>query len=189
MEGDEDVSIVKFGDTVEIMGTAWTVTSKPGVNMSKLRERLGAVEAVAATAWHLADQQTLNALADCERSLRRIITRAEVTEGMERIEIAQMHGPTVEFTGRMVCTTKFAERRGDRYVTLELYETQGGALVAVTAFELGEGGQESERAVVVPPIADVQAMRFAVMEAFTWHTEAKKMVRKKLGWDLRCEVR
>ena len=154
--------------------------------VSKLNDRIETLQGAASTAWQVADQQTLNALADCERSLKRIIARAEVGEGMERIEIAQMHGPTVEFTGRMLCTTQFSDRRAGRTVTLELYETQGGAMVAVTAFDLG--GQESERATVISPIADVRAMRFAVMEAFTWHTEAKKMVRKKLGWDLRMEV-
>lgn len=156
--------------------------------MSKFGDRLDALAGIGGAAFRIGDQQTINALADCERTLRRIIARAEVAEGMERIEIAQMYGPVLEFTGRLLCETEFADRRAGRTVTLELYETQGGAMVAVTAFELGQGGQESERATVIPPIADVQAMRFAVMEAFTWHTEAKRMVRKKLGWDLRQEV-
>jgi hypothetical protein len=149
--------------------------------------RLEMVKGAAATAWQVADKQTLNALADCERTLRRIAKRATVTEGFERFEIRQINGPAIEFTGRLLCETSFADRREGNQVTLEVYETQGGAMVAVRAFERSDGG-ESEAATVITPAADLQAMRFAVMDAFGWRTEAKAMVRKKLGWELRVEV-
>ncbi len=150
-------------------------------------------------------QATLSALADCERTLRRIAKRAAVVEGFERFEIRQINGPNVEFTGRLLCETSFADRREGNQVTLEVYETQGGAMVAVRAFERSDGG-ESEAATIVKPMLrtthenvgpsggsgwmeiDHEAMRLAVMDAFGWRTEAKAMVRKKLGWDLRVEI-
>ena len=134
-------------------------------------------------------EQTLNALADCERLLRRISKRAEVIGGFERIEIAQINGPRLEFTGRLLCDVSLPENRAGLMVVFELYETAGGAMVAVSASNLADGsGHEDERATVIPPSDDVQAMRFAAMDAFGWRTEAKKMVRTALGWDLRVEV-
>lgn len=133
--------------------------------------------------------EVFSVLADCRNALNRARYRVKAGRGWERVEIRQMRGPLVEFTGRLLCSTEFVAHRKDIRMTLELYETRGGALVAVNASNLAdESGQEDERCVVVPPTADVQAMRFAVMDAFEWNTEAKKMVRKQLGWDLRMEV-
>lgn len=151
--------------------------------------RLEMVKNAAATAWQVADQQTLSALADCERTLRRIAKRAAVVEGFERFEIRQINGPAVEFTGRLLCDVSLPENRAGLSILCELYETAGGALVAVSASNLADGsGHEDERATVIPLSDDVQAMRFAAMDAFGWRTEAKKMVRTALGWDLRVEV-
>ena len=151
--------------------------------------RLEMVKNAAATAWQVADQQTLNALADCERTLRRITKRAAVVEGFERFEIRQINGPAVEFAGRLLCWATLPENRAGLSILCELYETAGGALVAVSASNLADGsGHEDERATVIPLSDDVQAMRFAAMDAFGWRTEAKAMVRKKLGWELRMEV-
>lgn len=137
------------------------------------------------------EQQTFSVLADCERALRRIAKRAEALPGdWERIEIRQMRGPTIEFTGRMLCDTTFVTQGRDALeITLEVWLTKGGSFVAVSASNLPGGqGREDERAAVIPKSDDELAMRFAVMDHFTWHTEAKKMVRKRLGWDLRVEL-
>lgn len=134
-------------------------------------------------------QATISALADCERTLHRIAKRAAVVEGFERFEIRQINGPAVEFTGRLLCETTLSENRAGLTIVFELYETAGGALVAVSASNLADGsGHEDERATVIPLSYDVQAMRFAAMDAFGWRTEAKKMVRTALGWELRVEV-
>lgn len=159
-------------------------------NADKLTARLAAVYEAAQTAGG-DNQQTFNALADCERALRRIVKRAESLSGeWERIEIRQMRGPVIEFTGRMLCDTTFTTMGRDALeITLEIWETRSGSLIAVSASNLPNGeGREDERAAVIPKSDDVMAMRCAVMDHFTWHTEAKKMVRKKLAWDLRVEV-
>ncbi len=166
-----------------------TETTKP-TNDEKLTARLSTVYG-AAQAAGADDQQTFSVLADCERALRRIVKRNEALSGeWERIEIRQMRGPVIEFVGRMLCDTTFTTAgRGELELTLEIWETRGGALVAVSASNLPDGsGREDERAIVVPKSDDEMAMRFAVMEHFTWHTAAKKMARNKLGWDLRLEV-
>ena len=51
----------------------------------------------------------------------------------------------------------------------------------------GREAREDARVTVVPPTDDVQAMRFAVLDAFDWDNRARSMARK-LGWSLRTEV-
>lgn len=154
----------------------------------RFQHRLDELTKAAMEARDIAGIEAANVLATATNQLRRAIKRAEaLPDQWERFEIRQVNGPVIEFTGRLLCETSFADRRAGNQVTLELYETRGGAMVAVRAFERSDGG-ESEAATVITPTDDVQATRFAVMEAFNWHTEAKTMVRKKLGWDLRIEV-
>ncbi len=152
----------------------------------KLTVRLAALATLAHDTAAVAEQQTLSILADAERALKRAQKRAEGLSGKwERTEIRPANGPAVEFTGRLLCETSFQDRKEGNPVTLELYETRGGAMIAVVAFE--RNGHESETAKVIDASDDTQAMRFAVMDAFLWRTEAKKMVRA-LGWSLTVEV-
>lgn len=126
-------------------------------------------------------------LADAVKAMKREVRRHSASEGFDAIEIAQMRGPTVEFNGRLLAESEFTARAGQD-MALEIYETEGGALVAVTSSTLpGETGREDARVTVVPPTDDVQAMRFAVMDAFRWENRARTMARK-LGWSLRMEV-
>lgn len=132
----------------------------------------------------------LGVLNDASRSLSRVIRRAEVPADLEDIEIVPNRGPAVSFTGKLLCETTFSTKSGMPLdLTLEIYETQGGALVAVSTSTLPNGrGREDCRALVVPPQADQLAMRCAVMEFFAWDNHARSMVRKALGWSLRVEV-
>ena len=160
-------------------------------NQNPFQKRIDLLAGAAATAWQVADQQTLTALADCERTLRKVARRAETLSGeWKRIEIRQQRGPVIEFTGRMLCEgSATINGRETLDLALEVWETRGGALVAVSASTLsGESGREEERALVVPASDDAQAMRFAVMDFFGWRQEAKRMVRKQLDWQLQVEV-
>jgi hypothetical protein len=131
-----------------------------------------------------------SAIADAQRAVKRILKRAEeMPAEWERVEFVQDRGPTIEATARLIAETSFDTRQGQPLqMDLEIWETQGGALIAVSASTLPGGtGREDLRATVIPPIADVQAMRFAVMDALNWHVRARSMVRK-LGWSLRVEI-
>lgn len=133
----------------------------------------------------LTNEEAMNALSNCEQALYRAQKRAEKPPGdMERVEIAQRHGPTLEFTGRCIAGTQFKARGG--MVDLQVWETQGGALVAAEAAP-GRGMEEDWRALVVPANDDEQAMRFAVMDFFGWGDRARKMA-ARAGWSLRMEV-
>lgn len=132
---------------------------------------------------------TLGALNDADKALKRIMARATVPVEYERVEIVQNRGPTVEFSGKLLAETIF-QTRGHKplSILLQIYETAGGALIAAsTSVPVNEVGGEDARVTVVPRQDDVQAMRFAVMDAFQWELRARSMMRK-LGWSLRMDV-
>jgi len=154
----------------------------------RFQHRLDELTKAALEARDIAGIEAANVLATATNQLRRAIKRAEaVPDPWERCEIRQRHGPNLEFWGRLLCDISFEDHKFGNSVTLELYETRGGAMIAVRAFELTDGS-EAEAATVIEPTDDVQAMRFAVMDAFKWSMEAQRMVRKALGWDLRLEI-
>ena len=154
-----------------------------------------------------------SALTDCERALKRIAARAEALSGeWERVEIVRSRGPKLEFTGRLLAEHEFQTRgRGPTFdMTLEVWETKGGAMIAASYGQPVDGGREIVEATVVKPIyqynldthyqtaaladgdpsqsLDAQAMRFAVMDAFDWTDAARTMATKRLKWSLREEV-
>lgn len=155
----------------------------------KLADRLEKVRSAAEAAWKAAGPDALSILADTERVLKRTVRRAEtLDQPWERVEIKQQRGPTLEFTGKLLFETKFETASHDPMrVEFEIWETQGGAMVAVSATEPAQrAGIEIVNATVVP-LGDTQAMRCAVMDHFDWHDRARNMARK-LGWALRQEV-
>lgn len=158
------------------------------MSADKLDKATDAIKAQAEEA-HLHDRSaTLTALADCERALKRITKRASVAKEMERVELVQTRGPTVEFSGRQLAQTQFNDSRTSDRVGFEIWETAGGALVAVIWSESSKGSDHDTcRVTVAPPTTDAQEQRLAVMEAFAWDLRARSMV-KKLGWSLKIEV-
>lgn len=155
----------------------------------KFSARLQAVQAAVEQTQPIAGEQVLNILADTERALKRAASRAEeLKDDWDRISIAQMRGPTVEATARLLAETSFTEKRNGLEMLLEIYETRSGALIAVTSSTLPGGeGKEDARVAVVEPSDDPLAMRLAVMDHFNWENRARAMVRK-LGWSLVQEV-
>jgi hypothetical protein len=113
------------------------------------------------------------------------------SDTLKEFSIGQKRGPTIEFTGRLLGDIDFeiTSGRGAMKMTLEIYETRGGALVAVSASRLlEEAGFEDVRAIVIPKQDDVQAMQFAAMDFWTWETRARRMVQRKLKWSLKMQV-
>ena len=129
------------------------------------------------------------ALADAIAALKRQIKRASVPEGMERFELTQDRGPTIEFTGRQIADVSFQTRGVDPMnVTFTIYETEGGALVGLHESEPAErSGYVSVRVHIVDASDDPAAMRREIMELFGWDDRARAMF-KKLGWTLRQEL-
>ncbi len=122
--------------------------------------------------------------------MKRFNKRAEaLPDEFERIEVVQQRGPTIEFTGRKLAEQDWVTHGNDpMVVAFEIWETQGGALVAITSTEPAERvGIEIVKAIVVERQDDALAMRLAVMDFFDWHDRARTMARK-LGWDLRVDV-
>ena len=157
----------------------------------KLTDRIEAVRGLAVTAWQVAGEQTLSALSDTERALKRAIKRAEAAagEGWERVEVVQQRGPTLGFNGRLLASQEFATRGHDPMrVVFEIWETTLGALVAISETEPAEReGIAVRNACVAKPEGDVLDQRLKVMDHFQFHDRARTMARK-LGWNLLVEV-
>jgi len=115
-------------------------------------------------------------------------------EELIKTTIRQTRGPKLVFTGQQIAEAKFTTRgREPLSWILEIWETAGGAYIAVTSSLPAErdDGVEDVRASVVEPSnfgGDRQAMQFAVLDHFEWTQRAKDMVRKQLKWKLTLEV-
>lgn len=158
--------------------------------ISNLRvfERLAAIIGLVGTSDWQQEQNSI--LADAERALKRAAKRAEaLPDEFERIEVVQQRGPRIEFVGRLLSEQEWVTRGSDPMkVAFEIWETQGGALVAISSTEPADRvGIEIVKAIVVERQDDVLAMRLAVMDFFDFHDRARTMARK-IGWDLRVEV-
>jgi hypothetical protein len=108
-----------------------------------------------------------------------------MTDEYEKLRIIQPRGPTIQAQAKLLAKVEF-EKRGQVPVdvTLEVYETVGGALIAVRrSMPIEFDGVEEVRALVVEPQDDAQAMHFEVMEHFDYEDRARTMARK-LKWKL-----
>ena len=123
---------------------------------------------------------------------RRVTPIEEKEKTMEDVEIKQTRGPTLRFKGTLLAEEAWDARDG--VMRLELWQTEGGALIPVTDGPM-RGGRDV-RAEVVRPIAhplmagelDFAAMQDAVMDFFAWDNRARSMVRKHLKWSLVRDV-
>lgn len=80
---------------------------------------------------------------------------ASCDDGLEAVTFKQSRGPTVRFTGRLLCETSWVTKGHQPLkMMLEVWETRGGALVAasILAKPDGEEGFEDVRVAVVEPI-------------------------------------
>jgi hypothetical protein len=115
----------------------------------------------------LVNATTLNA--------KRMVKRATVPDGMERIEYAPSKGPTVEFTGQLLHS---ADLNGN---AIEITQSLSGKLVVFQEWQ-GDWGDTLSRVDVCEP-----GDHLAVMDALNWSSLARSAARK-LGWNLRIEV-
>jgi len=111
------------------------------------------------------------------------------TGEMKPETIRQTRGPAIKFTGREIAHTEFTTKGRDPLSWIfEIWETAGGAMIAVTSSAPDQReGVDDVRATVVE-LGEAQAMQFAVMDHFDWTQRAKSMVRDQLGWKLVLEV-
>lgn len=108
--------------------------------------------------------------------------------------IRQTRGPKIRFNGKLIASDY------DGPLDLEIWQSEGGALIPVTIGEMR--GQDDVRAEVIEsPTLDGsslmldremkmrdKAMHFAVMDFFNWDNRARSMVKEQLGWNLVREV-
>jgi hypothetical protein len=121
-----------------------------------------------------------NILFRAEQDANRIINRRTAPADMERVEIAQTFGPTIEFTGAQLYEETFTDN-GGRALGLELFSTLSGSFVVVQDRTDPHGFQITSADV----IDDADPLK--VMDACKYSSMARTMA-KKMGWSLRVEV-
>lgn len=102
-------------------------------------------------------------------------------------KIVQTRGPTYRFDGRLLVADEFDAQRGDVTAGMEVWETRGGALVAVSKFTPKAGGFTDVSAIAANPDQDELAQRLQIMDFFEWSNRARAMVRK-LKWKLTVHI-
>lgn len=158
---------------------------------AKDKDRIDSLFEQAAHAVRADRPAAISVIADAERALKRVVRRAEFPVGYKRVTFTQDKGAKIETTARLLADATFpieAYSGQPLELTIEIWETVAGALLAVSASTLpGGAGRQDTRVTVAPPSADVLAMRLAVMDAFEWNVYARSMARK-LGWNLIVDV-
>ena len=109
----------------------------------------------------------------------------------KRFTASNHNGPNYKFSGWLLCEhTTDPHKKRDRWQETKLYETVGGAYVAVlTQRTLVEGEHDKSKSTVIEPWmtslipsdGDEFKRRLAVMDALDWTPCARAMVRK-IGW-------
>lgn len=113
----------------------------------------------------------------------------ELSAPVARHRIANTRGPTFKFTGRLLAEYETDDHhRSDRWYRQEVFETEGGAWIAVTTSASdAEGERDFVDAIVVKQDKPEIERICAVMEHFRWSAMARSMA-KKLKWSLNVEV-
>lgn len=143
-----------------------------------VEERAGQLNGLAMAAIAVDRGGTGGAIAMFEAHLRRIVKRASLAPDMERVEIVQTYGPTLEFTGRLLVEGQ--EDRATYRNHREIWQTEAGNLVAVYR------GNDERGEMVAATVCDA-GDHLAAMDAFRWNSYARTLA-KKLDWSLRVEV-
>ena len=113
------------------------------------------------------------------------------------INITPSRSAPLRFKGKLLADTEWdiKDRDGNptgRWMRFEIWQTKGGALIAVREGDDGEGNGYTD-ALVVEPVdpspTDEEgqppfAMRDAVLSWLDYHDRARSMVRKQLRWSL-----
>lgn len=92
----------------------------------------------------------------------------------------------IRFKGRIIAETEWTTNRGE-YMRFEIWETQGGAYIAVIEGSVPNDREKIITAEVIEPQDDRKAMHIAVMRFFEFHDRARSMVRP-LKWNTIREV-
>lgn len=114
-----------------------------------------------------------------------------MTTEYETINIKPSRSAPLRFRGIRIAETEWDTARGG-WMRFEIYQTEGGALIAVREGEKEDGDGYTD-ALVVEPVAPSPTdeegqppfvMRDAVMSFLDWHDRARSMVRKQLKWSI-----
>lgn len=129
------------------------------------------------------------ALTVAARTIEKAVKARAGDDRFEPQRIVQRRGPTLLFDGALLA--EYSTKRHDdqdRWQIGEIWETRGGAYVAVLAGCSEAAGEDDHvTATIIEPGDDEQARRIAVLDALNWTIPARSMARD-IGWRLEREV-
>lgn len=116
----------------------------------------------------------------------------DMTEEYQQKTFKPSNSVPIRTKAKLLAETEWTTGKGS-WMLFAVYETRGGAYIAVIEGSIPEKPDQIERTVVVvEPISkllsdhthqlDQTAMQIAVIEAFGGHDRAKKMLKGELGW-------
>jgi len=118
-----------------------------------------------------------------------------VTEEFTTINIKPSRSAPIRFKGKLLAETEWDTADGGRMI-FEIWQSVGGALIAVREGEDDQGHGYTDAIVVEPGIEAATdeagmspfAMRDAVMTFYGYHDRARSLVKRKLKWSILREV-
>lgn len=106
----------------------------------------------------------------------------------EVLRIAQTRGPTIRAEASLLASYSTQKDREGRWFNCQLWQTPGGAYIAVSSnCSDREGERDFIAADVFETDMDETERRIGVMEIFQWSTPARNMA-KSLGWKIEIHV-
>lgn len=118
-------------------------------------------------------------------TMRKLAARAAAVDDSEERRITPLYGPAVTFHGTLLAEFETPEYDNGIVHAGELWETAGGAWVAVHyARDMANDGMERADVTVIEPSDDELDRQCQVMEAFRWNNYARSSIARPLKWSL-----
>lgn len=130
------------------------------------------------------------ALTNARRAIAKAAAKAEgaPSDEYEVLRIAQTRGPTIRAEAALLASYSTHKDREGRWFNCQLWQTPGGAYIAVSSnCSDREGERDFIAADVFETDMDETERRIGVMEIFQWSTPARNMA-KSLGWKIEIHV-
>jgi hypothetical protein len=132
------------------------------------------------------DFSTLDDFLQEEGIAEEVHAQAEERLAYQSTQIVQTEGPMIKFKGRLVWEFSFTPKNAPEN-TCTLYETEGGAWIAVLDKE-GPNCDKTIAAVIEGDSGNEIERRIACMNVWGWSSYVRRAVKDDMGWQLSVRV-
>lgn len=140
------------------------------------QKRLGCLARKLISLAELDNSKACTVMLDAENQANRMLKRLTVPADMERVELVQSNGSTMEFTGALIRREEYKSKTDGFIIAAELWDTQAGAWIAVWEFDGGISAKQLEDGDTI-----------GAMDFWKWGSVARNIARR-LKWNLRADI-